>query len=58
MISNIRYIFKHLDEEVVEEIEFNNPGGLHKLCQIYTLSLQLEKEEYDRKQRKTKGTIN
>ena len=44
MISNIRYIFKHLDEEVVEEIEFNNPGGLFKLCQIYTLSLQLEKE--------------
>jgi|TARA_R110002020_G_scaffold324738_1_gene540360 hypothetical protein len=58
MISNIRYIFKHLDEEVVEEIEFNNPGGLFKLCQIYTLSLQLEKEEYDRKQRKTKRTIN
>ena len=56
MISNIRYIFKHLDEEVVEEIEYNNPGGLFKLCQIYTLSLQLEKEEYDRKQRETKGT--
>jgi len=56
MISNIRYIFKHLDEEVVEEIEYNNPGGLFKLCQIYTLSLQLEKEEYDRKQRETQRT--
>jgi|TARA_R110001583_G_scaffold190371_1_gene354567 hypothetical protein len=56
MISNIRYIFKHLDEEVVEEIEYNNPGGLFKLCQIYTLSLQLEKEEYDGKQRETQRT--
>lgn len=53
--SNIRYIFKNLDEEIVEEIEYHNPGGLYKLCQLYSLSLQLEKEKNDRKQRKTSG---
>jgi len=53
MIANIRYIFNNLDEEILEEIEYNNPGGLYKLCQIYSLSLQLENEENDRKQRKT-----
>ena len=52
-VANIKYIFNNLDEEILEDIEYHNPGGLYKLCQMYSLSLQLEKEENDRKQRKT-----
>jgi hypothetical protein len=52
MIANFKYIFKNLDWEIVEDIEYHNPGGLYKLCQLYTLSLKLENEENDRKQRK------
>ena len=43
-VANIKYIFNNLDEEILEDIEYHNPGWLYKLCQIYSLSLQLEKE--------------
>ena len=49
-----RYIIKHLDYGVVQDMERINPGALDKLCILYTLDQQLEKENYGRTQRKTK----
>ena len=54
MINNLRYIIKNLDYEIVRDIELINPGALNNLCILYTLSLQIEKENYGRTQRKTK----
>ena len=54
MINNLRYIIKNLDYEIVRDIELINPGALNNLCILYTLSLQIEKENYGRTQRQTK----
>ena len=45
-IDHLRYIFNHLDGEIVINIEENTPGGLKALCNLYSLQLQLEKERY------------
>jgi len=45
-VDHLRYIFNHLDGELVSEIEENTPGGLKMLCNLYSLQLQLEKERY------------
>ena len=45
-IDHLRYIFNHLDGEIVTNIEENTPGGLKMLCNLYSLQLQLEKERY------------
>ena len=45
-IDHLRYIFNHLDAELVFNIEENTPGGLKTLCTLYAIQLQLEKERY------------
>ena len=47
MINNLNY-------EVVQDMERINPGALKNICTLLTLNLQIEKENYERKQRKTK----
>ena len=45
-IDHLRYIFKHMDVDLILDIEENTPGGLKMLCNLYSLQLQLEKERY------------
>ena len=54
MMNHLKYIIKNLDYEIVMEMELLNPGALNNLCMLFTLNLQIEKERYERKQRKTK----
>ena len=55
MVNNLRYIIKNLDYEVIRDMESINPGALKNLCLLFSINLQLEKERYGRKQRKTKN---
>jgi hypothetical protein len=51
--DHLKYIIYNLDYNIVLELEKSNPDALKNLCLLYTLSLQLEKEKNERKQRKT-----
>ena len=53
-LNNLKYIINNLDHELVREMEIMNPGALNNLCILFTVNLQLEKENNGRKQRKTK----
>ena len=54
-MNNLRYIINNLDYEIVQGMEKLNTGALDNLCMLYSLNLQIEKESYGRKQRKTEN---
>jgi hypothetical protein len=44
-VNSFREFFDELDEEFLIKLHLADPYNLHRLCVMYSLDLQMEKEE-------------
>jgi len=44
-INNLKKLFDELDEEILIKLYLSDPHNLYILCMMYSLDIQMEKED-------------